>query len=66
MGFKDGMKKAGRMASSQSGQMVGVQQVLELILEEQVKQTALLEQIAGPARMKWAEYAVTGSPPANS
>lgn len=71
-----------RIASAQSGSVLGLQQVLELILAEQVKQTALLERIASqrPGEVVWAGSAggtgrgvgsrwsasVTGSPPPNS
>lgn len=47
--FKQTGSKTGRIASAQSGSLVGVQQVLELILEQQIIQTKLLERIAHPA-----------------
>lgn len=70
--------KSTRMASAQGGSVLGLQQVLEEILVEQRKQTALLERVANPIPVprigrysvrqpepSWAGT-VTGSPPPNS
>lgn len=66
--------KSTRMASAQGGSVLGLQQVLEEILVEQRKQTALLEKLGNlPVwvdpmdRAGWgALSSVTGSPPPNS